>query len=159
MERVSVGRSSTLSSPFSIPASPPFFMRTCAPVRLCTAIEKSGYYPDVVSDSVNAAVAGEPVVAFLVHHEPTIDQDEVRRDVTVVVLTGSRLILAHTDEHAPDDLLPAPYTSTSSANSFSIESNSPRPYRWYARLQSSSAASLISVDHMSRAVATIRAPT
>ena len=81
--------------------------------ELHAAIEKSGYYPDVVSDSVNAAVAGESVDSFLVHHEPTIDQDEVRRHVTVVVLTGSRLILAHTDEHAPDDLLPAPYTSTS----------------------------------------------
>jgi len=80
---------------------------------LHSAIEKSGYYPDVVSDSVNAAVAGEPVEAFLVHHEPTIEQDEVRRHVTVLVLTASRLILAHTDEHAPDDLLPAPYTSTS----------------------------------------------
>jgi hypothetical protein len=31
----------------------------------------------------------------------------------VVVLTPSRLILAHTDEHAGDDLLPEPYTSTS----------------------------------------------
>lgn len=81
--------------------------------ELHAAIEKSGYYPDVVSDSVNAAVAGEPIDSFLVHHEPTIDQDEVRRHVTVVVLTDSRLILAHTDEHAPDDLLPAPYTSTS----------------------------------------------
>jgi hypothetical protein len=29
------------------------------------------------------------------------------------VLTPSRLILAHTDEHAGDDLLPEPYTSTS----------------------------------------------
>lgn len=77
------------------------------------AIEKSGYYPDVVADAVNAAVAGEPVDAFLVHHEPTIERDEVRRHITVVVLTPSRLILAHTDEHAPDDLLPAPYTSTS----------------------------------------------
>ena len=78
------------------------------------AIEKSGYYPDVVSDAVNSAVAGETVVSFLVHHEPTIDErDEVRRHVTVLVLTPSRLILAHTDEHAPDDLLPAPYTSSS----------------------------------------------
>ncbi len=77
------------------------------------AIEKSGYYPDVVADSVTAAVAGETVVSFLVHHEPTIDRDEVRRHVTVVVLTPSRLILAHTDEHEPDDLLPAPYTATS----------------------------------------------
>jgi len=77
------------------------------------AIEKSGYYPDVVADAVTKAVAGEAVDAFLVHHEPTIDRDEVRRHATVVVLTSSRLILAHTDEHAPDDLLPEPYTSTS----------------------------------------------
>lgn len=81
--------------------------------ELRAAIEKSGYYPDVVADGVNAAVAGEHVTAYLVHHEPTIDRDEVRRHVTVVVLTPSRLIVAHTDEHAPDDLLPAPYTSTS----------------------------------------------
>jgi hypothetical protein len=91
-------------------------MRNTSPDRsaeLGVAIEKSGYYPDVVADAVHAAVAGEPVVSFLVHHEPTIERDEVRRHVTVVVLTPSRLILAHTDEHAPDDLLPAPYTSTS----------------------------------------------
>lgn len=81
--------------------------------ELRAAIEKSGYYPDVVADGVNAAVAGEHVASYLVHHEPTIDRDEVRRHVTVVVLTPSRLIVAHTDEHAPDDLLPAPYTSTS----------------------------------------------
>jgi hypothetical protein len=81
---------------------------------LRTAIEQSGYYPDVVADAVASAVAGEPVVDFMVHHEPTIDErDEVRRHVTVLVLTSSRLILAHTDEHAPDDLLPAPYTSSS----------------------------------------------
>ena len=81
--------------------------------ELRTAIEKSGYYPDVVADAVHAAVAGETVVSYLVHHEPTIDRDEVRRHVTVVVLTPSRLLVAHTDEHEPDELLPAPYTSTS----------------------------------------------
>jgi len=80
---------------------------------LRAAIESSGYYPDVVADAVNAAVAGEQVDSYLVHHEPTIDRDEVRRHVTVVVLTPGRLIIAHTDEHEPDDLLPAPYTSTS----------------------------------------------
>src|SRR3954462_8380698 len=83
-------------------------------VDLRTAIEKSGYYPDVVWDAVSSALAGEQVVSYLVHHEPTIDErDEVRRHVTVLVLTPSRLILAHPDEHAPDDLLPAPYTSSS----------------------------------------------
>lgn len=81
---------------------------------LRVAIEKSGYYPDVVSAVVSSAVAHEHVKSYLVHHEPTIDErDEVRRHVTVLVLTSSRLILAHTDEHAPDDLLPAPYTSSS----------------------------------------------
>jgi Family of unknown function (DUF5998) len=77
------------------------------------AIEQTGYYPEVVWAGIRAAVAGESVVSFLVHHEPTIDGDEVRRHITVVVLTPTRLILAHTDEHAPDDLLPEPYTSTS----------------------------------------------
>ena len=82
--------------------------------ELRTAIEKSGYYPDVVADAVGAAIAGERVDAFLVHHEPTIDErDEVRRHITVAALTPTRLILGHTDEHAPDDLLPEPYTSSS----------------------------------------------
>src|SRR5690349_24383744 len=81
--------------------------------ELGAAIERTGYYPAVVREGVSAAVARERVVSFLVHHEPTIDRDEVRRHITVVVLTPTRLILCHTDEHAPDDLLPQPYTSTS----------------------------------------------
>ena len=80
---------------------------------LRVAIDRTGYYPEIVNDGVQAAVAREPVVSFYVHHEPTIERDEVRRHITVVVLTPSRLILAHTDEHAGDDLLPEPYTSTS----------------------------------------------
>ena len=82
-------------------------------LELRAAIEHTGYYPEVVRDGVQAAVSGEQVVSFYVHHEPTFERDEVRRHLTVVVLTPSRLILAHTDEHAPDDLLPEPYTSTS----------------------------------------------
>jgi hypothetical protein len=81
--------------------------------NLKAAIDRTGYYPDVVFDGVATAVAGEQVVDFYVHHEPTIERDEVRRHITVVVLTPSRLILAHTDEHAGDELLPQPYTSSS----------------------------------------------
>ncbi len=80
---------------------------------LRTAIERTGYYPDVVADAVAAAVGGEQVVSFYVHHEPTFERDEVRRHQSVIVLTPTRLVLAHTDEHAGDDLLPEPYTSTS----------------------------------------------
>jgi hypothetical protein len=81
--------------------------------EMIRAIERTGYYPEVVADGVRAAVAGEQVVSWHVHHEPTFDRDEVRRHLTVAVLTPSRLILAHTDEHPGDEMLPAPYTSTS----------------------------------------------
>jgi Family of unknown function (DUF5998) len=80
---------------------------------LRTAIERTGYYPEVVAEAVVGAVAGEQVVSFYVHHEPTFERDEVRRHQSVVVLTPTRLVLAHTDEHTGDDLLPEPYTSTS----------------------------------------------
>jgi hypothetical protein len=93
-------------------------MRSVAPSDpfddLVAAIDKTGYYPQVVAAGVRSAVAGEQVSSYLVHHEPTIDRDEVRRHITVAVLTPTRLILCHTDEHAPDELLPEPYTSTSS---------------------------------------------
>jgi len=76
-------------------------------------IDLTGYYPEVVADAVAGAVAGEEIVSFFVHHEPTFEHDEVRRHLSVLVLTPTRLILAHTDEHTGDDLLPEPYTSTS----------------------------------------------
>ncbi len=79
---------------------------------MTSAIHASGYHPDIVTQGTRSALAGEPVAAFVVHHEPTFDHDEVRRHVTVVVLTPSRIVVAHTDEHPPDDLLPSPYTST-----------------------------------------------
>ncbi|HJQ07179.1 MAG TPA: DUF5998 family protein [Nocardioides sp.] len=81
--------------------------------ELRAAIDRTGYYPEVVADAVEDAVGGEQVVSYYVHHEPTFERDEVRRHQSVIVLTPSRLILCHTDEHAGDDLLPEPYTSTS----------------------------------------------
>lgn len=76
------------------------------------ALDRTGFYPEVVSEAVTESVGGEPVLSFYVHHEPTFDREEVRRHQSVLVLTPSRLLFAHTDEHAGDDLLPEPYTST-----------------------------------------------
>ncbi len=56
-------------------------------LELRRAIDHTGYYPEVVADGVDAAVAGEQVVSFYVHHEPTFERDEVRRHLSVVVLT------------------------------------------------------------------------
>ncbi len=77
------------------------------------AIDRCGYYPDVVSDSLAVALAGEPVNAFVLQHEPTFDRDEVRRHITILALTPSRLVVGHTDEHAADEVISEPFASTS----------------------------------------------
>lgn len=81
--------------------------------QLRTALDRVGYYPAEVAAAVADSLAGESVVGYVVHHEPTFDRDEVRRHITVLVLTPRRLLITHTDENPPDDLLPQPYTSTS----------------------------------------------
>jgi hypothetical protein len=81
--------------------------------RLHEDIERSGYYPALVADSLDTALADEPVLAYVVHHEATFDRDELRRHVTVLALTPTRLIVGHTDEHAPDDTSPVPYATAS----------------------------------------------
>lgn len=79
---------------------------------LLTTLDRVGYYPAEVAAAVADSLAGETVVDYVVHHEPTFDRDEVRRHITVLVLTPTRLLVTHTDENPPDDLLPEPYTST-----------------------------------------------
>ncbi|GAA2804964.1 DUF5998 family protein [Kribbella solani] len=80
---------------------------------LRAAIDRCGYYPDVVTDSLEVAIAGEPIRAYMLQHEPTFDRDEVRRHITILALTPSRLIVGHTDEHAADEVIRTPYASTS----------------------------------------------
>ena len=84
-----------------------------ASAALREAIDRCGYYPDVVTDSLAVAIASEPIRAFVLQHEPTFDRDEVRRHITILALTPTRLIVGHTDEHAADELIRAPYASTS----------------------------------------------
>lgn len=81
--------------------------------RLQHDIDKSGYYPDLVADALATALGGEPVQAYLVQHEATFDIEELRRHMTVLVLTPSRLLVSHTDEYPPDATYQAPYATTS----------------------------------------------
>ena len=67
------------------------------------AIEAGGYYPTVILDALNDALASESVTAFVVQHEPTFDHEEVRRHMTVMALTATRLITVHTDEHSSNE--------------------------------------------------------
>ncbi|MEJ5946900.1 DUF5998 family protein [Pseudokineococcus basanitobsidens] len=66
--------------------------------ELRRAVEHAGYYPELVADVVAVALGGEETRAHLVHQETTFDGEEVRRHVTVVVLTATRLVVAHADD-------------------------------------------------------------
>src|SRR5882757_6702395 len=95
------------------------------PSDLRTAINRAGYYPELVADVVDVAVAGESVLSHLVHQETTFDADAVRRHATVLVLTSSRLIVAHVDDHsaeAPEETTPATVAAVSAFATAATES-------------------------------------
>lgn len=75
-------------------------------VTLRQALEHAGYYPELVGDVLDVAIGGEEVVVYLVHPETTFDT-EVRRHVTALVLTPTRLIMTHVDDHPADRDNPA----------------------------------------------------
>jgi len=81
---------------------------------LRSAIERSGYYPGLVADAVSSALGSEDVVSFVVHHDALFDPAmEVRRHMSVLVLTPTRLIYSHTDENPADDPSARPQAETS----------------------------------------------
>ena len=81
---------------------------------LRAAIEHSGYYPGLVSDAVASALGSEPVTAYIVHHDAIFDPGmEVRRHMTVLALTPTRLVYSHTDEHPAEDSDSRPRAETS----------------------------------------------
>jgi hypothetical protein len=88
--------------------------------QLRSDIQRSGYYPDLVSDALSTALAGETLAAYVVHHEATFERDELRRHVTVLALTPTRLIVGHTDEHPVDESHPTA-TATASTEAVRIE--------------------------------------
>jgi hypothetical protein len=80
---------------------------------------------DLVTDAVAAALGAEPVMAFVVLHDAIFDPAmEVRRHITVLVLTPSRLIYSHTDEHpgTEENEAPAAETSTEAVRFSRIQS-------------------------------------
>ena len=76
-------------------------------------IERSGYYPALVIDAVADSLGDENAEAFIVHHEATFDPAmEMRRHITVMLLTATRLVVCHTDEHPPNEAGGTSHAST-----------------------------------------------
>lgn len=84
------------------------------PSALTQDIERAGYYPALVADVAESAVAGDEVVSHLVHQETTFDQDTVRRHITVLVLTPARLVIVHADDQVADQDNPEPVATATS---------------------------------------------
>ena len=81
--------------------------------QLRSDVQRTGYYPELVCDALETALAGEQVKSYMVHHEATFDRDQLRRHMTVLALTPTRLIVQHTDEHQGEESNPAPFASAS----------------------------------------------
>ncbi len=77
-------------------------------------IERTGYYPALVADSLGTALGSEGLLAYAVHHEATFDRDELRRHITVLALTPTKLVVAHVDEHGAEEH-PANVTTASAS--------------------------------------------
>ncbi|GAB3710545.1 DUF5998 family protein [Mariniluteicoccus flavus] len=85
-------------------------------------LETCGYFPDLVEDSILLTLADEEFVDFVVHHEPTFNNDEIRRHLTVLLLTPTRLLIGHTDEQPSDGLPHVGAQAASSAESIDLGS-------------------------------------
>ncbi len=73
------------------------------PPDLSRKILKAGYYPSFVTDVLEIALAEENVESHLVHLETTFDAESIRRHLSVVTLTPTRLIFVHADDHGGDE--------------------------------------------------------
>lgn len=65
---------------------------------LAVEIEQCGFYPELVLDSIEMALAHQPLLGHLVHHEATFLGSDIHRHMTVLALTPNRLLVSHTDE-------------------------------------------------------------
>ena len=81
--------------------------------ELWADVDRSGYYPELMADSLRGTLGTELALAHVVHQETTLDDAMgIRRHVTVLATTPTRLIVCHTDEHPASELTPYPHATT-----------------------------------------------
>jgi len=76
-------------------------------------IDACGYFPELVEDAITMAVADEELLDFVVHHEPTFNNDEIHRHITVLALTPTRLVVGHTDDQPAEPPATGIYAASS----------------------------------------------
>ncbi|MDR3359954.1 MAG: DUF5998 family protein [Bifidobacteriaceae bacterium] len=74
-----------------------------------------GYFPDVLAEVIDGALAGQTATAFYVHPDVAFGHGTIGRHLSVLVLTATRLIVVHADDHAPDEFGPAALAASAEA--------------------------------------------
>ena len=87
-------------------------MTTALPAALLTELETAGYFPQTAAQSVQRSLHGVRPLAHLVRPETTFDGPEVRRHLTILVLTATHLLVTHLDDDPADALNPSQVVST-----------------------------------------------
>src|SRR5690625_3217871 len=91
------------------PSTPNAKMDTMSELSaLHESLERAGYFPTHVRDVVDVSLAGEDVVAQLVHLDTTVVNVELPLHVTALALTPTRLVIAHVHHLPPDAVGGAP---------------------------------------------------
>ena len=76
------------------------------PSTLTDQIDRAGYFPDTARSLIERAVGGQEITAFFVHPATAFDGPQVRRHLTVLVLTPRHLHVAHIDDEPADQMNP-----------------------------------------------------
>lgn len=87
-------------------------MTTALPADLVTDLETAGYFPQTAARSLQLSLRGATPLTYLVRPETTFDGPEVRRHLTVLVLTSTHLLIGHLDDDQADALNPSQVVAT-----------------------------------------------
>lgn len=83
------------------------------PRHVLEDLSAAGFYPQMAAAVIGDSLFDEDILAHVVHVDTHFDMDTVHRHVTVLMLTGTRLLLTHIDDDVagPDDVSQARATT------------------------------------------------
>lgn len=87
-------------------------MTPALPTALLSDLMAAGYFPQTAASSIERSLRRAQVTAHLVRPETTFDGAEVRRHLTVLVLTPTHLLITHLDDDPADELNPSQVVAT-----------------------------------------------
>ena len=71
--------------------------------RMIADIQNASFYPELVLDTIDEALAGLEPTTHMVQVETHFDQNEVHRHITALVLADEFLLVAHLDDQNLDE--------------------------------------------------------